>query len=169
MYSPSIRAIWFAVPLLIVGCGTQKVHENHAQARGSYMQDAEACWGQNPQMESRTQSTDSDHSEERYLECLRGRGYQQSRSTDPLLVAIKRCRSEGVQVFSARGETYLASSNTATMDGCLRARGFKKPESITSRLPRDTVKPDSKESKNQAKPLSDTQSDIQTVIIPPRH
>lgn len=152
----------------LVGCGSQKQYGSHSQARIGYVEDSQACWAQNPLIEATSPSQDADRSEQRYLQCLVGRGYRQKRESDPLLVAIKRCRSEGGHVFLASGEAYRSEATAASIDRCLISRGFTKPKIITSTTMPSYKAPDQKSIGSIRDSGSGNSGDFKTVVIAPR-
>lgn len=153
---------------LLVGCGSQNLYGSHSQARIGYVEDSQSCWSLSPLIEAASPSQEADRSEKRYLQCLSDRGYQQKRESDPLLVAIKRCKSEGGKVFLASGEAYRSEATAASIDACLMSRGFTKSKTTSSRERPPYTGHDQKLTGSQQDPGAGSLGDVRTVIIAPR-
>ena len=160
----------------------------HSQARkktAPYYQDAQICRSRSkldPLPEGADPAITIDAS--KFLSCINQMGYQQDAKTDPFLVAIQRCQAQRTKSVSASGEVAYRAPSQAQLRACLSTRGFPSAgappnpnasvsplqgsstadSGIAKRNPPPTTSPGSR----QLQSVSPEDSQVETVVIPPR-
>ena len=160
----------------------------HSQARkktAPYYQDAQICRSRSkldPLPEGADPAITIDAS--KFLSCINQMGYQQDAKTDPFLVAIQRCQAQRTKSVSASGEVAYKAPSQAQLRACLSTRGFPSAgappnpnasvsplqgsstgdSGIAKRNPPPTTSPESR----QLQSVSPEDSQVETVVIPPR-
>lgn len=113
------------VLLLQNGCAANTPMQAAKAKTDPYYQDAQLCRAKNP-AKGLAANVDpaSAVSSDGYLKCLNGMGYKQDAKTDPLLVAIRKCQSQGTTSVSVSGAKTAQPPTPAAFRLCLKQRGF---------------------------------------------
>lgn len=172
-----VHALTLALLLLQGGCAANTPEAAVSEKTAPYYQDAQLCRAKNP---APTLPSGADPAANintgGYLRCMNQLGYQQDAKTDPLLVALKKCRQMGTTSVSASGATSTRSPTPAAVRDCLKQRGFPsagqppapaaaaEPEAPTP-APTATLKLPGKKAAAEASP-DDSRERVQTIYIP---
>ena len=113
------------VLLLQNGCAANTPTQAANEKTAPYYQDAQLCRAKHP---ARSLAANVDPASALdsagYLKCMGQMGYQQDAKTDPLLVALKKCQSQGTTSVSASGAKSTHPPTPAAFRLCLKQRGF---------------------------------------------
>jgi hypothetical protein len=179
------------VLLLQNGCAANTPMQAAKAKTDPYYQDAQLCRAKNP-AKGLAANVDpaSAVNSDGYLKCLNGMGYKQDAKTDPLLVAIRKCQSQGTTSVSVSGAKTAQPPTPAAFRLCLKQRGFpsagqppagaviagatavpvgsaRAPETDAS-APASTPSKKGKSKKSGTASGNDPKDRVQTVYIPRR-
>lgn len=187
------RASYLLTTVLLLqnGCAANTPMQAAKAKTDPYYQDAQLCRAKNP-AKGLAANVDpaSAINSDGYLKCLNGMGYRQDAKTDPLLVAIRKCQSQGTTSVSASGAKTAQPPTPAAFRLCLKQRGFPSagqppagsviagatavpPESArtpeaTASTPASTPGKKAKGKKSSTASGNDPKERVQTVYIPRR-
>ncbi len=153
--------------LLQTGCAANTPQEAMKEKTGPYYQDAQLCRAKSPAKTLPAGADPAAHIDaDGYLRCLNQLGYQQDATTDPLLVALKKCQDQGgTRTVSASGATSVKPARPEEVRQCLKLRGFPStgfpPPPVAVIPPRSTLK-----NVPEAAPANDDRERVQTIYIP---
>lgn len=173
-----VNGLTLALLLLQGGCAANTPNEAVGEKTAPYYQDAQLCRAKNP---ARTLPPGADPAAnldtDGYLRCMSQQGYQQDAKTDPLLVALKKCRQTGTTSVSASGATRTRAPSPAAVRDCLKQRGFPstgEPPAAAAAVdqetptpaPKATLKLPGKKTAGEEAPPDAAKERIQTIYIP---
>lgn len=176
------------VLLLQNGCAANTPTQAANEKTAPYYQDAQLCRARHP---ARSLAANVDPAttvdSAGYLKCMGQMGYQQDAKTDPLLVALKKCQSQGTTSVSASGAKSTQPPTPAAFRLCLKQRGFpsagqppagsviagapvasaRSPEAATPATPSSKTRKSKTQGSTSASGKNDKDR-VQTVYIPRR-
>lgn len=171
-----VNGLTLALLLLQGGCAANTPSEAVSEKTAPYYQDAQLCRAKNPPPNLPSGADPAANVDTgAYLRCMSQLGYQQDAKTDPLLVALKKCRQPGTASVSASGATSTRSPSPSAVRECLKQRGFPSagqppapaaddPEAVRP-PPTATLKLPGKKAATETPP-DDPKERVQTIYIP---
>ena len=181
---PRLTTLLAASLILQAGCAGPAPAQAVSEKTGPYYADAQICRAKNP-AKALPPGADPAAAVDAtgYLKCMNRMGYQQEAKTDPLLVALKKCRQLGTPTVSASGATSVKPPTPAMVRQCLKQRGFpssgQPPEPADASPPpaetaaasepvQPAASPAKTKSRSKGHATQDSRERIQTIYIPRR-